>query len=152
MPPLRRSSPVGAISGKARPWLATEANEHHARFSPDGRWLAYTSNESGRSEIYIDRFPGRGERFRVSSNGGEKPIWRADGKELFFGSPSGHLMAVPVDMDSDRAPIGEPQALFAARSRRGIFDVSADGERFLLNQEIVVEATSMVLLQNWQAR
>ena len=79
------------------------------------------------------------------------PIWRADGKELFFASPSSHMMVVPVDMDSDRAPIGEPQALFAARSRRGIFDVSADGERFLLNETIVVEATSMVLLQSWQA-
>ena len=86
----------------------------------------------------------------MSSNGGRWPAWRADGKELFFPSSSGHMMAVPIDMDSDRAPVGEPQALFEARSLRS-FDVSTDGERFLLNDAIVVEATSMVLLQNWQA-
>jgi Tol biopolymer transport system component len=136
-------------SGEVRDWLATEAAESNGRFAPDGAWAAYQSDETGRSEVWIDRFPERGERFRVSAEGGTAPVWRRDGKELFYVSPAGDLMAVPIDMASDRAPIGEPQRLFHPRLHRDQYDISVDGERFLLVQRIDVEVSSVVLVQNW---
>jgi Tol biopolymer transport system component len=136
-------------TGEARDWLATEAVEDEARFSPDGRWIAYVSAESGRTEVYIDRFPDRGERFRVSTDGGSWPRWRADGKELFWVSDTNHMMAVTLDMDSDRNPIGTPQQLFSTRLRRSYFEPTADGERFLLLQRIEPEIDSITLIQNW---
>ena len=136
-------------SGESTDWLSSEFSEDQARFSPDGRWLAYGSDESGRVEVYVDRFPDRGERFRVSTAGGTGPIWRRDGKELFYVSLSNTLMAVPVDMDSERDPVGQPQKLFSPRLRRDLYDVGPDGERFLLNQRIDLEVTSVMLIQNW---
>jgi hypothetical protein len=100
-------------------------------------------------EVYVDRFPDRGERFRVSTAGGGKPVWRRDGKELFYVSLSNTLMGVPVDMDSERDSVGQPQKLFSPRLRRNHYDVGPDGERFLLNQRIDPEVTSVVLIQNW---
>jgi eukaryotic-like serine/threonine-protein kinase len=79
------------------PFLQTEFSEEHPQFSPDGRWLTYTSNESGRPEIYIQSFPPSGGKWRVSTHGGAHPRWRGDGKELFYLDLRGKkLLAVAV--------------------------------------------------------
>jgi Tol biopolymer transport system component len=136
-------------SGEARDWLRTEFDESQGRFSPDGRWVAYDSTETGSREVYVDRFPDRGERFRISTDGGSWPVWRRDGGELFYYSATNDLMAVPVTMDSDRDPVGKPVKLFSPRLRRAYFDVSADGERFLLTRRVDPEVSSITLIQNW---
>lgn len=116
---------------------ADKANEGSAQFSPDGRFIAYSSNESGRSEIYVQTFPPSGQKWTVSNSGGFQPRWRADGKELFYLGPDGEMMAVPVTVGSS-FEAGLPEKLFATRVRTagtitGLYDVSADGQRFLLN-------------------
>jgi len=136
-------------SGEAVDWLRTAFDEGDGRFSPDGKWVAYTSTETGEQEVYVDRFPDRGERFRISIHGGQNPIWRRDGKELFYVSGTNDLMAVAVDMDSDRDPVGTPEKLFSPRLRRAYFDVSADGEQFLLLQRLDPEIDSISLVQHW---
>jgi Tol biopolymer transport system component len=103
--------------------------------SPDGRWLAYLSRESGRWEVYLGPFRRPGERVRVSPDGGGQPKWRADGKELFYAAPDGRLMAVAVRARGDRVAVDLPTVLFAAGATDPIRDeyaVSADGQRFLV--------------------
>jgi serine/threonine protein kinase len=136
-------------SGEARDWLNTEYSEMDGRFSPDGQWVAYVSMETGVQEIYVDRFPERGERFRISTEGGSWPIWRRDGKELFYFSTTNDVMAVPMAMDSATSPIGTPKKLFSPRLRRDYFDVSPDGQRFLLIERIDPQVSSITLVQGW---
>ncbi|HEX9800227.1 MAG TPA: protein kinase [Thermoanaerobaculia bacterium] len=115
--------------------LRTAFPEYQARFSPDGRWIAYVSEESGRPEIYLQRFPGPGRRVRVSTDGGSSPRWRRDGRELFYESSDGDVMAVVVELGED-AEVGTPTPLFALGPVDNDvierFDVSADGQRFLV--------------------
>jgi hypothetical protein len=132
-----------AEAREAIPLVTTEFNEANARFSPDGRWFAYASNESGTAEIYVrpfdpDAAPGTplsvGGRVMVSK-GGATPvgaIWRADGRELFYVSSEGTLMAVPVSTEPTFSVSGPPQPLFRLPSTLVFFDVSSDGQRFLL--------------------
>ena len=80
-------------------------------FSPDGRWIAYTTNEAGQPNVYVQPFPGPGGKYQVSRDGGGYPVWRADGKELFYLAADATLMAVPID-GTDQFDIGVPQALF----------------------------------------
>jgi Tol biopolymer transport system component len=136
-------------SGEARDWLSTEYTEMDGRFSPDGRWVAYVSLETGAEEVWVDRFPERGERFRISTEGGSWPIWRRDGKELFYFSGTQDIMAVPLAMDSESSPVGTPQKLFSPRLRRDYFDVTADGQRFLLTERIDPVVGSVTLIQGW---
>ncbi len=132
--------------GEAReaiPLVTSEFNETNARFSPDGRWFAYASNESGTYEIYVrpfnpDAAPGAplsvGGRAMVSK-GGASPggaIWRADGKELFYLAPDGTLMSVAVETEPTFRIGGPPQPLFKAPRGVLFFDVSRDGQRFLM--------------------
>jgi Tol biopolymer transport system component len=138
-------------TGEATDWLSTGSSEDGSRFSPDGRWVAYLSDESGRAELYLDRFPERGEKFRVSPDGAAWPIWRNDGKELFYVSTAGDLMAVAVDMQSDRDPVGQPQKLFSPTLRLGYFDVTPDGQTFVLIERIDPDIRSVTLIQNWAA-
>src|SRR4030095_9293979 len=84
---------------KAFPVVETEFNETNAQFSPDGRWIAYQSDESGRVEIYVQPFPGPGRKVRISVSGGVQARWRRDGKELFYLGSDNRLMAVPVQLD-----------------------------------------------------
>jgi hypothetical protein len=105
-----------------------------SRFSPDGRLLAYDSDESGRSEVYVQAFPGPGGKWQISSAGGSLPRWRGDGKEIFYLSLDNRIMAAPVET----APgfhAGTPTPLFAVHpgSAGNVYDVSADGKRFLVN-------------------
>jgi len=112
--------------------------------SPDGRWLAYISQESGRWEVYVEPFGQRGERVRVSVDGGAQPRWRGDGKELFFLSLDGSLMAVDVRSGASGLEVSLPTTLVAARDLRAVvegpdysdYSVSADGQRFLVKRPI----------------
>src|SRR4029450_13092090 len=96
----------------ARPWLATEFSERHARFSPDARWVAYSSDASGRREVYLRLFDGDAPPVPVSINGGSHPIWRNDGTELFFLSPADDLMVVPLTRSGNSISVGKEQVLF----------------------------------------
>jgi serine/threonine protein kinase/Tol biopolymer transport system component len=139
---------------KAEPWLATPFYESGGRLSPNGRWVAFASDESGRFEVYVDSFPKPTTRVPVSVSGGEQPTWRRDGKELYYISADSKLVAVPT-LAADSFTAGAPQALFEARLRRGPevppqYDVSTDGQRFLLSRILDDESTQPItLLQNW---
>ena len=151
----------GAPAGAPRPFANTEFSEDQGQFSPDGRWIAYTSDESGRSEIYVQPFPapvGRGSKTRVSRDGGSQPRWRRDGKELFYLSPDGKLMAVNVT-DGPIFKVGLPESLFqvlVVRGRREAvsdvlsWDVTPDGKRFLIDRVKTASAPLTVVL-NWTA-
>lgn len=124
-----------------RPYLAGPFNQQSGAFSPDGRLVAFASDETGSSEIYIASFPDAGERLRVSAAGGSQAVWRRDGRELFFISPRRELMAVQVERKGtgpNGVTIGVPRALF----RVDIKDHTAPqfdtitGERFLVNRDV----------------
>ena len=120
------------------PYAATSADETAARVSPDGRWVAYTSDESGRSEVYLDSYPRPGRRVSITSNGGAHPVWRGDGRELYYWN-DGRLVAVRLDaVRGEAAPaVGAPIVLFRASYYIGpntMYDVSPDGERFVIIQ------------------
>jgi eukaryotic-like serine/threonine-protein kinase len=119
--------------GKATPFLVTPFNKSQCRFSPNGRFLAYSSDESGRREIYVQPFPGPGEKIAISTNGGSNPVWSRDGRELFFRQGDA-MMAVDVATTGAAFRAARERQLFATTDlgfREG-FDVSADGKRFVM--------------------
>ena len=137
---------------KVTPFLHGDFDENEGEFSPDGHWVAYASNESGRYEIYVQAFPGPGGKWQVSTNGGSFPAWRRDGKELFYVAPDRKLMAVPVKTGA----VFEPETaapLFEVHLRNDPsrhYDVSADGQRFLVNMPMGEETSPPItLVQNW---
>ena len=87
--------------GEPTRFLTSKASETNGQISPDGKWVAYASDESGNWEIYVTSFPGAAGKWQVSRGGGTEPRWRGDGKEIFYIAPSGMLMAVPVNGESD---------------------------------------------------
>ena len=136
---------------KPYPYLQTQFMEVQGRVSPDGRWLAYVSNESGAPEVYIGSFPHSGATFRVSIKGGVFPSWRADGKELFYLTPDQTLMAVAIRGKPDQA--GSPEPLFTTpivqyRSRMN-YASSADGKRFLVNTRLEAAPHAIHVIANW---
>jgi Tol biopolymer transport system component len=119
------------------PFLQTEFSERNARISPDGRWMAYSSNESGSDGVYVTRFPQAGAKWSVSPKGGSFPIWRRDGRELFYRAPDGQLMAVPIAEGAEfqpgvAVPLFNPPAAVGALGLGSFYDVAPDG-RFLIN-------------------
>jgi eukaryotic-like serine/threonine-protein kinase len=135
------------------PFLRTEANEAAAVLSPDGNWIAYNSDESGKYEVYVQSFSGGGGKRQVSTGGGLGPRWRGDGKELFYHAADGRLMAVPVKIgagfDADTAA-----PLFEFRAGGNLitpyYDVTRDGQKFLL--ATIVESVSnapLTVVVNW---
>jgi Tol biopolymer transport system component len=121
-------------------------------FSPDGRWIAYRSNESGRFEIYVQPFPATGAKYLVSRNGGLHAAWRGDGQELFFLSPTGTMMASTIKTSPDfRA--GVPQALFeteiTGERANHAYVVSKDGKRFLMANRERTASTPITVVLNW---
>ena len=136
------------------PVAQTPATEARARFSPDGRWVAYESNESGRNEIYVQTFPDPVRRTQVSTAGGATPLWRRDGAELYFRSPDDHLMAARIASKGADIDIGTPSVLFQLRPGPGReattswYAAAADGQRFLVNT--FVEGAPITVLQNWR--
>jgi hypothetical protein len=116
--------------------LHSPASEVNGEVSPDGRWLAYESDESGRSEIYMRPFPQvERARHQVSTGGGTRPLWSRTGRELFYWAPPDTLMTVPVRLGAD-VVLGSPQQVLKGPYRATFggrhYDVSADGQRFLL--------------------
>jgi Tol biopolymer transport system component len=142
--------------GKARPFVTSPVHEEDGRFSPDGRWVAYTSDESGQFEIYVRPFPDPGARRQVSTRGGAMPRWRADGRELFYIAPDNELMSVPVKT-GEVFEAGAPMPLFETQIRAAPawpqYDVSSDGQRFLINTmtEAAAEREPITLVLDWTA-
>jgi Tol biopolymer transport system component len=156
----------GGAAGKPIPFLRSEFNELFGQLSPDSRWMAYTSDESGRREVYVRPFPGAPPgpegQWKISIAGGEQPRWRGDGKELFFVGADGRMMAVAVKAaevaSKPSFEPGAPQPLFEANIAQSPvnnlfeYDVSADGKRFLVNT--VAGSTSapvLTVMSNWEA-
>jgi len=143
--------------------IGTRFHEADPAFSPDGQWLAFTSNESGRMEVYIQAFEAgesprlAGERHLASRNGAVSLRWRRDGKELFYLAQDGRVYGVPITL-APQIKIGEPASLFtistearaALHSLEG-FDVSADGQQFLIPIITSSEKSEIVVIQNWEA-
>jgi eukaryotic-like serine/threonine-protein kinase len=139
--------------------VQTSADDMDGRVSADGRWLAYTSNETGRIEVYIQPLGGSGDRWQVSSGGGVSPRWRRDGKELYYlavasttpfgGSVvDGRLMAVSIQTDRGLRR-GVPTPLFPVRARQGQYEPSIDGTRFLINVGSGTAALPITVWTNW---
>ena len=134
-------------------WVATEFEETMAQFSPDGRWFAYTSNESGRIEVYVQAFPVSGGKWLISYGGGSQPHWRADGKELFYIAPDKRLMSVNINAGSTfetsaPTPLFLTQVGYYAAPNRYV--VTADGGRFLINCPAgEVSRTPFAVVINW---
>ncbi len=138
------------------PYFEEKFLQQNGQFSPDGQYVAYNSNESGQREVYVQRFPATGEKWPISVHGGWHPRWRGDGAELFYIASDGMLMSVEVQRGSSFAA-GTPRGLFrtrtsAAHPQRPKYDVSADGQRFLVNT-LAEEQTAqpVTVMLNWQA-
>jgi eukaryotic-like serine/threonine-protein kinase len=140
---------------KPTPFLQTPFNEMHAQVSPDGRWVAYASDESGTWEVYLQRFPVPGAKRTISVGGGAEPQWRRDGRELYYLAPDGTLMAVAVSSRDDIFNAGRAVPLFQARipadiiTFRNHYAPSRDGQRFLIDAADDNEPINVVV--NWTA-
>ena len=145
-----------------RPWpdrpvavADSRFNEQHGDFSPDARWVAYESDESGRSEIYVQSFPGRDVHVRVTVGGGFEPRWSGDGRTVYFISLDGRLMSVPMTF-SKRPEAGTATALFPILLSPGAdstnrYRVSHGGQRFLVFSDAGVETPTTTVTVNWVA-
>ena len=147
---------------KPRPFLPLSStfNQAQGQVSPDGRWIAYSSNESGRNEIYVRNFPTPAGKWQVSKDGAVYPRWRGDGKELFYYAADGRLMAVPITGET-AVEVGTAVPLFEARMLNGPnaafgfrpqYDVTRDGQRFMLNVPLEETASlPITVVLNWAA-
>jgi Tol biopolymer transport system component len=141
------------LSGEKKPLeVAHEAfDQDLGRFSPDGRWVAYQSNETGRNEIVLQPFPGSSNsKKRITRDGGTLPQWRGDGRELYDLSLDNRLMAVPITIDGSAIEAGTPVALFTLPPNSD-YAASRDGQRFLVNK-IVKDASPITVLLNWRPK
>ena len=137
---------------EAKALLTTDAREERPTLSPDGRWIAYESNESGTREVYVRSFPDLegGGSWKISSGGGDEPLWSPTGRELFYRT-STSFMKVDVETETTFSH-GQPEVLFADRYNGGAhrkFAVSADGGRFLVDEVSFQMPGELVLVQNW---
>ena len=150
-----------SVGGEPKPnaFISSNFGVIQGQFSPDGRWVAYASNESGKWEVYVTPLLESGTNWRISSAGGTEPRWRRDGKELFYIAPNGWLMAVRVKEGSTfEADAATP--LFLTRLRQHIsstdlfsYDVSPDGQRFLMNTDVgETTAQPLTIVLNWAAQ
>ena len=149
-------------SRKTTPLLTTPFNEGGLQFSPNGKWIVYSSDESGRNEIYLQQFPDSTGKWIVSRGGGMMPAWSADGRQIYYISPERKMMSVPVSLGTS-FDAGMPVALFDAHVRQistaavvtvplRQFAVTRDGSKFLLNRVVGEEGTRpMTLVQNWSS-
>jgi Tol biopolymer transport system component len=158
----RASSPTGRndlwvrpMTGdqKPYPFLSTPFDESAAMFSPDGRWVAYVSDESGKLEVYVTAFPSGEGKWQISTAGGRFPRWRRDGTEMFYLAPDNKLMSVKVSAAAGRFAVAAAVPLFQTAAVPGpgtSYDVSPDGERFVINTASVSTAPpSLTIVVNW---
>ena len=145
--------PLGE-EGNPVKFIASPADEMHGNFSPDGHLVAYTSNESGKFEVYVETIPRSERKWPVSTSGGYEPRWRSDGKEVYYLSEGRELMAVPV---SAGPSFGIPRPLFQARVPAGVnanrthYVPSRDGQRFLVNVGVDAPPSPITVVVNWTA-
>ncbi|HEX7792782.1 MAG TPA: hypothetical protein VF456_00450 [Vicinamibacterales bacterium] len=146
--------------GDPIPFARSPFNKTQAQVSPDGRWIAYTSLDTGHDEVYVDSFPIAGNRRQVSVGGGMQPRWRRDGSELFYLAPDQMLMAMPVTSKSGYFDAGRATPLFRTRlvptgsqisGIEALYDVTPDGQRFLLNGPPADPGPPMTVVLNWAA-
>jgi Tol biopolymer transport system component len=142
---------------KPHPVLSTPFTETHPQLSPSGDWFAYQSDETGESQVYVQSFPvGRG-KFQISTAGGTFPRWRRDGKELFFLDMNGGVTAVQIESDTASFKAGTPTLLFTAGwlprffSSYTLYDVSPDGQRFLMTKPANETENQTVIVVNWSS-
>ena len=136
---------------KPIPYLQTPFDETGAAFSPDSKWMAYISNESGQNQVYVQAVPVSGAKWQISTAGGADVHWRSDGKELFYVSADGKLMSVPIKLGANVEP-STPQALFSYAGTTA-YAPSRDGQRFLVNVPAGGEAATvppLTVVTNWQ--
>lgn len=145
---------------KPFPVLRTRFEERDAQFSPDGKWIVYHSNDSGQHEVYVEPFRGPGERVRISTDGGVQARWRDDGRELFYVTLDGQLVAVPMSVRADGLAVQPGTAVPLFRVRVGSaqdiarhnYIVEAGGQRFLVDSVVEETAAPISLILNWKAR
>jgi hypothetical protein len=150
--PLATKAPI--------PVADTPFSERDAKFSPDGRWVAYSSDETGRDEVYVQRFPDRLGRFLLSVQGGGMVQWRRDGREIFYVDLERRLMSVALQAKPDGTLVpGLPTPLFETRLGAPVqtnsaqqYMVSADGRRFLINRLEEEDADPITVILNWNRR
>jgi eukaryotic-like serine/threonine-protein kinase len=138
---------------KPYPFLQTAATEGRGQFSPDGQWIAYASNEGGLNEVYVMPFPGPGGKFQISTTGGDWPRWRRDGKEIFYISQN-KLTAAAVRTEGGRVEVGAVTPLFDLPGHSYFgwdYDVSPDGQRFLVIAHEQAASAPINLVVNWTA-
>ena len=154
-----KNSEVWSVSlpdRQAKPFLQAKWIVRNAQFSPDGRWIAYSTNETGNWEVYVSPFPTANSRWQVSRGGGQEPRWRQDGKELFYLSVDGKMIAVPVKTGSN-FEAGPPVTLFQTHVRQQSsafdvfsYDVTGDGQKFLINNRVdEPNAAPLSIILNW---
>ena len=141
---------------KAVPLLESAFIETHGQFSPDGRWLAYSSNEADRLEVYVRRFPDRGEKWRISTAGGGWPRWARSGEEILYLAPDNTLMSAPVAARGSSFEVGAARTLFKMRPRGQSrldayqYDVSPDSQQILVNAHVAgASSPPITLVANW---
>jgi len=143
------------LSGDRKPIPLThfDARAEDGRFSPDGRWIAYYSDESGHDEIYVQPFPPTGGKWQISFQGGREPQWRGDGKELFYLHPRGTLMSVDVSAGAGTFAVGPPRSLFQAGGfavpGKNRYSVTRDGQRFIVSVPIPESTKPITVVLNW---
>jgi dipeptidyl aminopeptidase/acylaminoacyl peptidase len=139
---------------KAFPVLQTPFIEEQAHISPDGQWIAYVSNESGKWEVYLQGFPRSNRKWPISTAGGSQPRWRRDGREIYFVDPKSTLYAVGVNLGA-KVQIAQPRNLFPISlgdyAMAGRYAVTADGERFLVNIDDNSDTQAIHIIINWPA-
>ena len=139
-----------------RAFVATPAIEAHARISPDGRFVAYQSNEEGLTEVFVRSFPGGGQKRKISTGGGSRPVWRPDGGELFYLSPDGDLMAATI-VNIPAFTAGVPHKLFrtpldpTTTMVATVYDVHPDGQRFIMLAPVSDAPQPVNVILNWQS-
>ena len=134
-----------------QPFLRTAHNEDWPQFSPDGQWVAYVSDESGRNEVYVTAFPGAEGKWQISTAGGSMPRWSSSG-ELFFESATGQIMAAASRRGARHFEWSSPRKLFSSPMAGRTYDVSPRGDRFLMMTPTEGQGRNqLTVIVNWQA-
>src|SRR5262249_50983130 len=138
---------------KPIPFMRTRFDERQGKFSPDGHWVSYVSNESGKLEVYAAPFPGPGGKQRISVAGGSLARWRPGGKEIFYVARDGRLMAAEINVSGNTLQVGSVNALFGPILQGGgfMYDVAADGRRILAVVQSPPHLQPLTLVENWTA-